>query len=96
MAKIILGLYKNKAGTIEYLGVPVKKENLSSYRSKFSAVFTDSYVFKELDHIDHDLLAEKGQELIDLLELSKKVKIVDQGFTTKSLSDGQKKKTFSH
>lgn len=92
LAKILLGLYKNKAGTIEYKGVPVDIKNLSYYRSRFSAVFTDSYVFQELDHIDHNMLAEKGQELIDLLELSKKVKIADRGFSTKNLSAGQKKR----
>ncbi|WP_420576205.1 cyclic peptide export ABC transporter [Ekhidna sp.] len=92
LAKIMLGLYKNKAGKIEYRGVEVTNKNLSFYRSRFSAVFTDSYVFKELDHIDHTLLDEKGQELIDMLELTKKVKIKDKGFSTKSLSDGQKKR----
>ncbi len=92
LAKIILSLYKNKAGTISYMAVPVRKENLSFYRSKFAAVFTDSYVFKELDHIDHQLLDEKGQELLDMLELSKKVKIENRSFTTKNLSDGQKKR----
>lgn len=92
LAKIILRLYRNKSGIIEYKGIPVQNENLSFYRSRFSAVFTDSYVFKELDHIDHDLLEEKGQDLIDMLELSKKVKIVNRGFSTKNLSEGQKKR----
>lgn len=92
LAKIMLGLYKNKGGIIEYRNVPVTDENLSFYRSRFSAVFTDSYVFQELDHIDHQLLDEKGQEFIDMLELSKKVKIVDRKFTTKNLSEGQKKR----
>ena len=92
LAKIILRLYRNKSGIIEYRGIPVQDENLSFYRSRFSAVFTDSYVFKELDHIDHDLLEEKGQDLIDMLELSKKVKIVNRGFSTKNLSEGQKKR----
>ncbi|MFK7952128.1 MAG: cyclic peptide export ABC transporter [Ekhidna sp.] len=92
LAKILLGLYKNKAGTIAYKGIDVENKNLSYYRSRFSAVFTDSYVFRELDHIDHDLLESKGQELIEMLELSKKVKIVDRGFSTKNLSEGQKKR----
>ncbi len=92
LAKILLGLYKNKAGTIAYRGIDVSNKNLSFYRSRFSAVFTDSYVFRELDHIDHDLLEAKGQELIEMLELSKKVKIIDRGFSTKNLSEGQKKR----
>ena len=92
LAKIILGLYKPKGGKVQYRGVDVTDENLSYYRSRFSAVFTDSYVFKELDHINPQLLEEKGQELIDLLELSKKVKIEGKSFNTKRLSDGQKKR----
>ncbi|WP_424962271.1 cyclic peptide export ABC transporter [Ekhidna sp.] len=92
LAKIILGLYKAKGGSIEYREVPVENENLSFYRSRYSAVFTDSYVFKELDHIDPDFLEAKGQELIDMLELTKKVKIENRSFTTKSLSEGQKKR----
>ena len=92
LAKIMLGLYRNKAGVIEYKGTPVTDNNLSFYRSRYAAVFTDSYVFRELDHIDHEMLKEKGQELIDMLELTKKVKIVDRGFSTKSLSEGQKKR----
>lgn len=92
LAKIILGLYKPKGGTIAYRDIDVVNDNLSFYRSRFSAVFTDSYVFKELDHIDHALLEAKGQELIDMLELTKKVKIENRSFTTKNLSEGQKKR----
>ncbi len=92
LAKLILGLYKPKGGEINYRGVNISKENLSYYRSRFSAVFTDSYVFQELDHISAELLEEKGQELIDMLELTKKVKIENKEFTTTRLSDGQKKR----
>lgn len=92
LAKIILGLYKHKGGVIEYKDVPVEDAHLSFYRSRFSAVFTDSYVFKELNHIDPKVLEEDGQKLIDMLELTKKVKIENKQFTTKSLSDGQKKR----
>jgi len=91
-AKLILGLYKPKAGKLMYKENEVTEENLSFYRSRFSAVFTDSYVFQELDHINPTLLKEKGDELIKLLELSKKVKIKDKSFNTKRLSDGQKKR----
>lgn len=92
LAKLILGLYKPKGGEINYRGVTISTENLSYYRSRFSAVFTDSYVFQELDHIDPDLLEEKGKELIGMLELTKKVKIENKKFTTTRLSDGQKKR----
>lgn len=92
LAKIILGLYKPKAGEISYKDEPITEETLSFYRSRFSAVFTDSYVFQELDHIDEEYLNQKGDELIELLELSKKVKIENKKFSSKRLSDGQKKR----
>ncbi|MEP5613496.1 MAG: cyclic peptide export ABC transporter [Cyclobacteriaceae bacterium] len=92
LAKLILGLYKPKGGQTLYKGIPTTTENLSYYRSRFSAVFTDSYVFQELDHISPELLEEQGSRLIDMLELSKKVKIKDKSFNTKRLSDGQKKR----
>ncbi len=91
-AKLILGLYKPKGGEVRYKGTEITHETLSFYRSRFSAVFTDSYVFQELDHVDPSFLKEKGDELIELLELSKKVKIEDSSFSTKRLSDGQKKR----
>lgn len=92
LAKLMLGLYKPLAGKLLYRGEEVEENTLNFYRSRFSAVFTDSYVFTELDHIDPEILKEQGQELIDMLELSKKVRIENNSFTTKRLSDGQKKR----
>ncbi|MEQ8338022.1 MAG: cyclic peptide export ABC transporter [Cyclobacteriaceae bacterium] len=92
LAKIILGLYKPISGDIYYKNIKVENTNLSAYRSKFSAIFSDSYVFDHLLHIDQSTLKKRGKELIELLELSKKVKIENGKFSTKRLSDGQKKR----
>ncbi len=92
LAKIILGLYPPGDGEICYRNKLVNERNRAFYRSRFSAVFTDSFVFEELLHIDEKQIEERSEFLIELLELSKKVQIVDGKFTTKRLSDGQKKR----
>ncbi len=92
LAKMILGLYLPQNGSISYKGQPIENVNLTYYRSRFSAVFTDSYVFDELLHIGEERLRQKSEELIEMLELSKKVKIEKGKFSTKRLSDGQKKR----
>ncbi|MEP4532910.1 MAG: cyclic peptide export ABC transporter [Cyclobacteriaceae bacterium] len=92
LAKIILGLYNSQEGQLAYRGVQVSHSNLAYYRSRFSAVFTDSYVFDKLLHIDKRELLNRSNEVISMLELSKKVKIENGSFNTKRLSDGQKKR----
>ena len=92
LAKILLGLYEPEKGTINYKGVPITGKLLSYYRSRFSAIFADSYVFDKLLHIEESKVKERGQELIEMLELTKKVSIENGAFSTKKLSDGQKKR----
>lgn len=92
LAKIMLGLYYSDNGTILFKDSVVEMKHLDSFRSNFSAVFTDAYVFQELYHINESLLESDGQMLIDMLQLTKKVKIKNGQFTTKRLSDGQKKR----
>ncbi len=92
LAKIIAGLYKPVGGNLFYYGNKITETTLDAYRSQFAAVFSDSYVFTHLHHIDAAILEEHGQNLINLLELNGKVDIVDHQFTTKKLSDGQRKR----
>jgi len=92
LAKIILGLYNPKAGSISYSGQELNGANLEDFRNKFGATFVDSYLFDQLLHIDEKRLEMKGPGLIETLELSKKVKIQNKKFSTKRLSEGQKKR----
>jgi putative ATP-binding cassette transporter len=92
LAKIITGLYKPVNGKLKYFGQPVNDQNLKHYRSHFATVFSDSYVFDHLHHISVAKLDREGDYLIDLLELTNKVSIADNRFTTKKLSDGQRKR----
>lgn len=92
LAKMICGLYDPNTGSVSYHGQKIDKTNLSDYRSQFATVFSDSYVFTHLYHVNPEILENKGDYLINLLELKGKVQIIDQQFTTKKLSDGQKKR----
>lgn len=92
LAKIILGLYPAKAGHIEFAGQKIDDAYIDDYRDHFSATFVDSYLFDKLIHIGDDHLEERGQGLIETLELTKKVKIKNKRFSTSRLSEGQKKR----
>ncbi len=92
LAKLLLSLYHPLKGDVLYEGQKITENNLSTFRSKFSAVFVDSYLFENFLNIDKEYLKEYGEKLLKLFQLTKKVKIKDHRFTTKNLSDGQKRR----
>lgn len=92
LAKIICGLYLPESGHIEMSGIEVKKENLDAYREKFNAIFTDFFIFDGLDHLDSEDLKKDVERYLKLLELDKKVSIVDNKLSTTSLSSGQRQR----
>ncbi|MEQ8905496.1 cyclic peptide export ABC transporter [Ekhidna sp.] len=92
LAKLLLGLYSPLSGKVYYRGQEITEDNLSTYRSKFSAVFVDSYLFEDFLNVDKEYLAEHGENLIKMFNLENKVKIKNHKFTTKNLSEGQKKR----
>lgn len=92
LAKLLLGLYQPLSGKISYRGQEITEDNISTYRSKFSAVFVDSYLFEDFLNVDKEYLAEHGEKLIKMFKLENKVKIKNHKFTTKNLSEGQKKR----
>lgn len=92
LAKLLLGLYTPLSGKVFYRGQEITENNLSSYRSRFSAVFVDSYLFEDFLNVDKEYLAEHGEKLIKMFKLENKVKIKNHKFTTKNLSEGQKKR----
>ncbi|NQZ75646.1 MAG: cyclic peptide export ABC transporter [Ekhidna sp.] len=92
LAKLLLGLYTPLSGTVSYRDQTITESNLSSYRSRFSAVFVDSYLFEDFLNVDKEYLQIHGEKLIKLFKLEKKVQIKNHKFTTKNLSEGQKKR----
>jgi len=92
LAKIICGLYIPETGKVQMGDTTVKKGNLDAYRENFNAIFTDFYLFEQLDHLDAGDRREEVERYLKLLELDKKVQIKENKLSTTSLSTGQRKR----
>ncbi|MBY6262558.1 ATP-binding cassette domain-containing protein [Azospirillum sp. 412522] len=88
---MLLGLYPVQRGILSVDGVPVGADGLVAHRDRFSVVFSDNHVTRQLygaTALDDGF----AEELLDLLEMSDKVAIDGRAFTTVDLSQGQKKR----
>lgn len=92
LVKLLTGLYKPAQGEISYKHQQIAPEYLEAYQDGFSAVFSDGHLFRVLYHIDDSILESKGQEYLNLLEVSDKVRIENSRFSTIKLSYGQRKR----
>lgn len=91
LIKLICGLYSPQKGTISYDGKYVNKTNIEQYRNQFAVILTESYLFKDLQHLSVKQL-EKGAFFLEMLEMNHKVQLMDGQFSTTELSQGQKKR----
>lgn len=89
LAKLILGLYAPENGRVIWNGEIVRDENREKYRENFGAVFSDFHLFTDLPC---EISAEKAASLLEKLQLSHKVKIIENRFSTLQLSQGQRKR----
>jgi putative ATP-binding cassette transporter len=87
----ILGIYPSTSGEIKLNGVLINNDNYPEYRTIFSVVFSDFYLFNELIGIDN-LDIKKWNHYIQLFELEGKVKMEGKCFSTTDLSKGQQKR----
>jgi putative ATP-binding cassette transporter len=92
LAMLLLGLYEPEKGCIEFNGVTVNRQNLPHYRQYFSAVFADFHLFDEVFCGDYGEIADQARHYLQVLGLAHKVKAEANGFSTKSLSLGQRKR----
>ena len=92
LAKIICGLYLPESGDVHLNDTLIKKGNLDAYRENFNAIFTDFYLFDQLDHVKSDDLLKDINRYLKLLELDKKVTVKGNKLSTTSLSTGQRKR----
>jgi len=92
LAKLLVGLYRPEQGVILLNGEPIGDAERDRYRQMFSAIFSDFHLFEHmLDSASAELDA-KGNALLAKLHLQNKVQVRDGAFTTRSLSQGQRKR----
>lgn len=92
LAKVLCGLYPPEDGEVYHFGKKVEPANVENFRDQFNAIFADFYLFDELIHISQEVIDEKADEYLRLLELDKKVEIKNRKLTTTNLSTGQRKR----
>lgn len=86
---ILTGLYSPKNGNIYLNGEKICSAELSQ---KYSAVFSDYYLFEKLYGINYKEKMKEIEKYLKLLRIDDKVQIKDGAFTTTKLSSGQRKR----
>ena len=91
LIKLICGLYRQHSGSVLHQGKEITESNVDKYRNQFAVILTESYLFKDLQHLSVKQL-EKGAFFLEMLEMNHKVQLMDGQFSTTELSQGQKKR----
>lgn len=87
----MIGLYQTSAGEISLNDGLVTADNYPEYRTVFSTVFSDFYLFSELFGLSGPDM-DKWSYYLRLFELEGKVKLENKCFSTTNLSMGQRKR----
>lgn len=92
LAKLLVGLYRPEQGVLLLNGEPVDDGNRDRYRQTFSAIFSDFHLFEQILDAASPELDAQGNALLEKLHLQHKVKVREGAFTTRALSQGQRKR----
>lgn len=87
----LLGLCVPSEGEIKLNDSIINNDNYAEYRSTFSVMFSDFYLFNEVLGVDKVDL-EKWNYYLQLFEIEEKVKLEGKHFSTTDLSTGQRKR----
>ena len=92
LINLLCGLMRPSSGEIYLDSTKIDEGNLQSYQAKISAIFADFYLFSQT--LSHDGFASQSEidELLALLEIDKKVSVIDNKLSTTQLSTGQRKR----
>ena len=89
LAKLITGLYVPDSGEILLDNHKIDEGELNQ---KFSAIFSDFYLFEKLYGIDYSSKEEQISSYLKILQMNDKLQIDNDAFSTTMLSTGQRKK----
>jgi putative ATP-binding cassette transporter len=87
----ILGLCYPSAGEVKFNDILVTSENYTEYRTMFSVVFSNFYLFDEIIGVNNFDL-ERWNYYLRLFEIEDKVKLEGMKLSTTDLSTGQRKR----
>ena len=92
LINILCGLIRPSSGEIYLDSTKIDETNLQSYQAKISAIFADFYLFSQTLSRDGFASQSDIDGLLALLEIDKKVSVVDNKLSTTQLSTGQRKR----
>lgn len=92
LAKLVTGLYAPEAGTIRVDGQPLAAPGGEAHRQLFSAVFSDFHLFETLLEAADGSLDDRANTWLRQLHLDHKVAVRGGAFSTRDLSQGQRKR----
>ncbi|WP_369944538.1 cyclic peptide export ABC transporter [Xanthomonas medicagonis] len=92
LSKLITLHYRASGGDMLFDDDPLTDANIVAYRNQICSIYSDYHLFDRLlcdARLDED---EKIREYMTLLKLERKLSIVGRKFSTRALSDGQRKR----
>ena len=92
LAKLLVGLYVPEEGSVRLNGETIDDAGRDRYRQRFTAIFSDFHLFDRLLDAPGPELDAQGNRLIEKLHLRHKVQVLNGAFTTRALSQGQRKR----
>ena len=92
LINLLCGLIRPSSGEIYLDSTKIDEGNLQSYQAKISAIFADFYLFSQTLSPNGFASQNEIDELLALLEIDKKVSVIDNKLSTTQLSTGQRKR----
>jgi len=90
---LLLGLYQPKSGHMMLNENPLTLQNMNDYRSRIAMVLPDFYLYNSvLDNQGKQVSKDRVEALLDKFQLRDKVQLTENGFSSVSYSQGQRKR----